>query len=435
MANTPLGNMFAGLNRALDSRAAKAIGLRRLLERATYSSVYHGVKLAGRTSKAFGSSGKQQKAERLETAPRKDLFDLNYSEEQEMVRGAIQDFVAQQIRPQAEHCSETGQVTDEIRKGFAELGLAYYAVPEALGGMQSERSTVTQMAMAETLAYGDLGVALALLTPIGALNALVRWGSAAQQEKYIPGFLEEGSQLVASIAVDEPEPLFDPFQLRATAGRSGSGYTLSGTKSLVPLGGEASFFLVAASLEDGSPAVFIVESGVKGLTIATDRGMGLRPAQTARLELREVEVDADALLVQGDDYAEFINLARLGWCALAVGTCQAALDYVIEYGNNREAFGEPITHRQSVAFMIANIRIEVDGMRVLTQRAVSRAEQGLDFHREAYLASIQCAEKAMEIGTNAVQLLGGYGFCRDYPVERWYRDLRAVAVSYNGMHL
>ena len=104
------------------------------------------------------------------------------------------------------------------------------------------------------------------------------------------------------------------------------------------------------------------------------------------------------------------------------------LDYVIPYVNERVAFGEPISHRQAVAFMVANIRIELDGMQMLTYRAAARAEQGLDFHKEAYLARVFCAERAMEIGTNGVQLLGGHGFCREHMVELWYRNLRATGI-------
>ena len=119
---------------------------------------------------------------------------------------------------------------------------------------------------------------------------------------------------------------------------------------------------------------------------------------------------------------------------MAVGTCQAVLDYVTTYANERKAFGEPISHRQSVAFMIANIAIELDSMRMLTWRACSLAQQGEDFHKAAFLARQLCAEKSMEIGTNGVQLLGGHGFTKEHPVERWYRDLRAMALMH-GLHL
>ncbi|MFP5382964.1 MAG: acyl-CoA dehydrogenase family protein, partial [Gammaproteobacteria bacterium] len=135
------------------------------------------------------------------------------------------------------------------------------------------------------------------------------------------------------------------------------------------------------------------------------------------------------------DYRAFLDYGTLGWCALATGTAQAALDYLVPYVNDRVAFGEPISHRQSVAFMVANIGIELESMRLLTWRAASRAEQGLDFHREAALARVLCAERGMEIGTNGVQLLGGHGFTKEHPAERWYRDLRAVGIQYNGLHL
>jgi hypothetical protein len=134
------------------------------------------------------------------------------------------------------------------------------------------------------------------------------------------------------------------------------------------------------------------------------------------------------LLARGDAYAECVRLSRLGWCALSLGTSKAVLDYVTPYVNERQAFGEPISHRQSVAFMVANIAIELEGMRLVTYRAGSRAEQGLPFERETALARRLCAEYGMKIGTDGVQLLGGHGFVKEHPVERWYRDLRAVGV-------
>ena len=149
----------------------------------------------------------------------------------------------------------------------------------------------------------------------------------------------------------------------------------------------------------------------------------------ATLTLDKVQLPSSALLGEGPfDLQRFIDLSRIGICALAVGTCQAVLDYVKTYCNERIAFGEPITNRQSVAFMIADIAIELEAMRLMTWRAASRAEQGLDFHEHAYLAKIFCAEHAMKIGTDGVQLLGGHGFCTEHPVELWYRDLRAIAM-------
>ena len=156
--------------------------------------------------------------------------------------------------------------------------------------------------------------------------------------------------------------------------------------------------------------------------------MGLLGAQLATLQFDNVQLPTTARLGEGKfDLQRFIDLSHIGICALAVGTCQAVLDYVKPYVNERVAFGEPISNRQSVAFMVADIAIELESMRLMTLRAASRAEQGLDFHEHAYLAKLFCAEHAMKIGTDGVQLLGGHGFCREHPVELWYRNLRAIA--------
>ena len=165
--------------------------------------------------------------------------------------------------------------------------------------------------------------------------------------------------------------------------------------------------------------------------------MGLRAAGLGRLNLTDVSVPADAILGGPDlsaadrasAYADIIRLARLGWASLAVGTSHAVLDYVIPYVKERHAFGEPIAHRQAVAFMVADIATELDGMRLVTWRGAARAEQGLSFAREAALARKLAAEKGMKIGLDGVQLLGGHGFTKEHPVERWYRDLRAVGVA------
>ena len=158
--------------------------------------------------------------------------------------------------------------------------------------------------------------------------------------------------------------------------------------------------------------------------------MGLRAAGLSRLILNDVQVPADALLGDGsaDDYRECVRLSRLAWASLALGTGRAVLEYVSEYVKGRTAFGEPIANRQSVAFMVANIAIELEGMRLVTYKAASRAEQGLDFAREVALARRLSTEYGMKIGTDGVQLLGGHGFVKEHPVERWYRDLRAVGV-------
>jgi alkylation response protein AidB-like acyl-CoA dehydrogenase len=188
--------------------------------------------------------------------------------------------------------------------------------------------------------------------------------------------------------------------------------------------------LVAATL-DGAPALFLVEPAqAEGVEARPAPAMGVRAAATADLRFTDVRLPAGALVGGGDAevYAECVRRARLAWCAVAVGTARAVRDYVVPYVNERTTFGEPISHRQSVAFAVADIAVELEGMRLVTLRAAARADAGEDFAREVALARTLCAEKGMRIGSDGVQLLGGHGYVKEHPVERWYRDLRAAGV-------
>jgi alkylation response protein AidB-like acyl-CoA dehydrogenase len=276
-----------------------------------------------------------------------------------------------------------------------------------------------------------MGLAVPILAPGGVASALTHWGSADQQATYLAEFAGENVPQ-ACVAIAEPQPLFDPTRLKTTAVRAPSGYRLDGVKSLVPAAADAELFIVGAQL-DGKPALFIVESSTKGVTVKADPSMGIRAAALGQVELSGVSVPPGARLGEDeaadDDYSEAIALSRLGWAALAVGTSHAVLDYVVPYVKERQAFGEPIAHRQAVAFMCANIAIELDGLRLITWRGAARAEQGLSFAREAALAKQLGADKGMQIGLDGVQLLGGHGYTKEHPVERWYRDLRAIGVA------
>ena len=189
-------------------------------------------------------------------------------------------------------------------------------------------------------------------------------------------------------------------------------------------------FLIAALAEGIGPALFVVESGTPGLSIEDEPAMGLRPAATGRLLIEGARVPAASIL--GDavraDYVDCINRSRIAWSSLAVGTSQAVLDYVIPYVNERQAFGEPISNRQGVAFPVSEIGIESNGMRLATLRAASRAGRGESFGREAAIARRLATRKGMKIGSDGVQLLGGHGYIKEHPVERWYRDLRSAGV-------
>jgi hypothetical protein len=299
-----------------------------------------------------------------------------------------------------------------------------------------QRSATTTVLMSESLAQGDMGIAAACLAPAAVSTAISLWGDAQQQATYLPAFVGEDIP-AAALALMEPQPLFNPFALTATVRAAGGGYVLDGVKSLVPRASDAELFVIAATLDRDPthPRLFIVESRTAGISIEPEPGMGVRAAGTGRLILEDVCLPATALL-GGEDldvYRECVALSRLAWCALAVGTGQAVLDYVSDYVKDRKAFGEPISNRQAVAFAVANIAIELEGLRLATYRAAARVDQGLPFAREVTLARRLCADRAMAIGSEGVQLLGGHGFVKEHPVERWYRDLRAAGMLEGGL--
>ncbi len=361
----------------------------------------------------------------------KDYFDLTPDDEQKMIVETLDDFAQEVLRPAAHDADEAATYPADLISKAAELGITAINIPEDFEGIAAHRSSVTNVLAAEALAYGDMGLALPILAPGGVAAALTHWGSADQQATYLHEFAGENVPQ-ACVAIAEPQPLFDPTRLKTTAVRTPSGYRLDGVKSLVPAAADAELFIVGAQL-NGKPALFIVESSAKGLTVKADPSMGIRAAALGRVELSGVSVPLNARLGEDEatdtDYSEAIALSRLGWAALAVGTSHAVLDYVIPYVKERQAFGEPIAHRQAVAFMCANIAIELDGLRLITWRGAARAEQGLPFTREAALAKRLGADKGMQIGLDGVQLLGGHGYTKEHPVERWYRDLRAIGVA------
>ena len=345
-----------------------------------------------------------------------------------MLVDVVTEFAEEVVRPAAAEANETCAAPQELLEASLEIGLPILGVPESLGGISEERSAMAGTLVAEALAKGDMGLAVATLAPGSVATAISLWGTEAQQATYLPAFTGDDVP-AAALALTEPAVLFDVLQPSTTAVRRGDSYVLNGTKSLVVRGAEAELFVVGAELE-GQPVLFLVESSTDGLAVEGDPAMGVRAAGLTRLTLTDVTVPADAVLgaTDGSTYLECVRLSRLAWCALAVGTGQAVLDYVTPYVKEREAFGEPVAHRQSVAFMVANIAIELQSMRLLTYKAASRAAAGKDFSREVALARNLCASKGMQIGLDGVQLLGGHGFVKEHPVERWYRDLRAVGV-------
>jgi alkylation response protein AidB-like acyl-CoA dehydrogenase len=417
------------LNRFASSPVVDRLGLRESAERFLHGASKTTLRTAASAGRTFAAAQKLARPARQPSAKPRAQFDLNPTDEQQMLRDSVRDFALDKLRPAAVRADADCATQPELLGQANELGLTMVGVPEELGGAMEERSAVTSVLLGEALARGDMGIAAACLAPAAVSTAISLWGDADQQARYLHEFVSDDVP-AAALAVLEPQPLFNPFRLRTRVRRDGDDYILTGTKSLVPRAGDAELFVVAAELDERGPALFVVESKTAGIGIEPEPAMGIRAAATGTLSFDDVRVPSAAALGAGDPeiFKQCVQLARLAWCALAVGTAQAALEYVIPYVNERQAFGEPIANRQAVSFTVANIAIELDSMRLATYRAASLADQGKPFGREVALARRLCAERGMQIGSDGVQLLGGHGYVKEHPVERWYRDLRAAGV-------
>jgi alkylation response protein AidB-like acyl-CoA dehydrogenase len=428
VAERSMGFGLRALNRLASSDLLDRIRVRKQVERALFTTTKTGFRSASAAGRTFKAAQRLGKPARQRASQPRTLFDVTPDDEQRMFQEAVREFAAERVRPAAQAADTDASTPEELLAQANELGINMLGVPEELGGVMHEQAAVSSVLIGEALAHGDIGIAYAALAPGAVATAIGHWGTAEQEATYLPAFTGEDVP-AAALAMLEPRPLFDPLKLETKARRDGEDWVLDGVKSLVARAADCELFIVAAEAEEG-PALFVIESGAKGLAIEAEPAMGLRPAATGRLLLDRVRLPAGALMADGerDAYVECVQRARIAWAALAVGTSQAVLDYVIPYVNDRTAFGEPISNRQAVAFAVADIGIETDGMRLTAYRAASRADQGEDFAHEAALARRLCAAKGMKIGSDGVQLLGGHGFVKEHPVERWYRDLRAAGV-------
>jgi alkylation response protein AidB-like acyl-CoA dehydrogenase len=429
LAEHSMGLALRSLGRLAGSDVVDRLGMRKPAERMLYRATRDGFKAAGAASRSFKLvNGRGGKPARLGTAASSGRFDLTPTDEQQMLQESFKAFGAEQLRPAALAADTAAQAPPELIAQAGELGLTMLGVPEELGGAVSERSTVTAVLAAEALAHGDMGLALALLASAGVASALSLWGDGDQQATYLPALVGEETPAAAALALQEPRALFDPLELETTARKDGADYVLDGVKALVPRAEAAELLIVGARIEGQGAALFLVECETDGVFTKAAPAMSVRAAATGDVLLQGARLPARALLGDGDPavYAECVRRARLGWCALALGGARAMLDYVIPYVNERVAFGEPISHRQAVAFGVSDIAIELEGMRLATLRAAARLDAGKDAAREVALARALCAEKGAAIGSAGLGLLGGHGFVKEHPVERWYRDLRAV---------
>jgi len=361
------------------------------------------------------------------------MYGFEPTEEQRMLVEAVQRFAQKELRPAAHDADEAGELPQAlIEKGW-ELGLLQASVPERYGGF-GERSAVTGALAAEELGWGDLSAALAVLAPAAYALPVLTAGTEAQKQQLLPQVVE-GQWKPYVAAFVEPDFDFYPGEMRATAVAHNGGFALDGVKAMVPYAAQAHTFLVFAA-QEGRTQAFLVPGGTPGLTVSgREKLLGIQAVPTHRLTLKDVRLPAEARLggERGMDFEKVLAASQVAVAALAVGLSRGAFEYARDYAKDRVAFGGPIAQKQSVAFMLAEMAIEIEAIRLLVWEAAWMLDVGKDgAAKAAYLALTGAADMAMMVTDRAVQILGGHGYIREHPVERWMRNARGVA-SYVGL--
>jgi alkylation response protein AidB-like acyl-CoA dehydrogenase len=358
------------------------------------------------------------------------------SEDEQMFRDAVRDFAEQSVRPLVHRMDEEQKMDAGLIPQFFELGLMGIEVPEENGGTGA--SFFTAALVVEELSRVDASVGVFVDVQNTLVNnAFLRWGSPELQAKYLPQLCAE---MVGAYALSEAGSGSDAFALSTRAVPADGGFRLTGRKLWITNGGEAEVFIVFANAnpEAGYRGItaFIVERGFDGFSVGKKEDkLGIRASSTTELVLEDVFVpDENVLGEVGKGYKtaiETLNEGRIGIGAQMIGIGQGALDATVKYVQEREQFGKPIGAFQGVQFQIGQMATELEAARLMVYNAARLKDAGLPFLQEAAMAKLFSSQVAQRIASTAIDLFGGYGFTREYPVEKFYRDSK-IGTIYEG---
>jgi len=365
------------------------------------------------------------------------MVDLELSAEQQSIRDLARAFARQEIAPIAADCDERGEFPLEVLAKAHRAGLLNLEVPEAYGG--AGLGPFDGALIAEELGAACAGITTSLLGNGLALLPIILHGTPAQQERFLTPFC--AAPRLAAFCLTEADAGSDFAAVRTTARREGEEYVLAGTKTFITNGGLAALYVVIASTDRQRGArglsAFVVPAGLPGLSAGKkERKMGQRASDTREVIFDGVRIPADNLLDrEGRGFRltiETLNRARVGIAAISVGLARAAFEVARDYARQRIQFGQPIASHQAVQLMLADMATAVETARLLTWRAALAFERD-DPTAERYSAMAKCyaSDAAMRVSTDAVQVLGGYGYMRDYPVEKYMRDAKLLQI-YEG---
>ena len=358
------------------------------------------------------------------------------SEEEEMFREAVRDFAESEIAPRVPEMDRNQAFDSDLIPQLFELGLMGIEVPEEMGGAGS--NFFTSILVVEELSRIDPAVGTMVdVQNTLCINALLRWGSDSQKKRFLPSLATE---LVGAYALSEAGSGSDAFALACRGTPEGDDWRINGQKLWITNGNEAGLFIVFANVnpEAGYKGItaFLVEKGMEGFTVGKKEDkLGIRASSTTELILENVRVPAENVLGEvGKGYKvaiETLNEGRIGIGAQMVGLAQGALDHTVKYVQEREQFSRPIGAFQGVQFQLAQMATEIAAARLMIYNAARLKDSGRDFVTEAAMGKLFSSQVAGRVSSTAIDLFGGYGFTREYPVEKLYRDAKVGAI-YEG---
>lgn len=361
---------------------------------------------------------------------------ISFTAEHELLRNMVKDFAKKEIAPFISKMEQHEFPRDIIKKMGA-LGLMGIPIPIAYGGTEMDFLSYIITIHELSKVSATIGVILSVHTSVGT-NPILSFGTEEQKQKYVPK-LASGHYLGA-FALTEPTAGSDAASLKTSAIKTKDGYILNGSKVFITNGGEADTYIVFAStdptLKGKGISAFIVEKGTPGFVIGKDeKKMGLNGSRTTQLFFENAILESDTLLgKEGEGFKiamSNLDVGRIGIAAQALGIAEAALECASAYAKKRQQFGSIILNQEGIAFKLAEMATNVEAARLLVYRAASLHQQGKPCGKEASMAKLFASKVAVETTIEAIQVLGGYGYTKDYPVERLFRDAKVCEI-YEG---
>lgn len=364
-------------------------------------------------------------------------FDL--TDEQRSMQDLAHNFAENEIRPVAAEYDEKEEMPWEVIKKAAQTGMLSFHIPEQYGGA-GIMDSLTHCLVIEEIAWGCAGVATVFGGNSLFVTPLLLFGNDEQKEKYLPHFCDVSKPSLGAFALTEPEAGSDPASLATHAVRDGDYYVINGTKTFISNGGVADVILLFATLDPAQGVkgitAFILEKDFPGLKNGKkEEKMGIRSSPTAGYIFEEMRVPVENRLgEEGEGFKiamKTFEHTRTTVATFAIGVARAAYEYALAYAQERIQFGKPIIRHQGVGFIIADMATKIDAARMLCWRAAYLSDRGKPAMKEASMAKLFAGDVAMQVTTDAVQVLGGYGYSREYPVEKWMRDAKIMQI-YEG---